>query len=489
MSAPKSVAVGVDVSPGFSRLCTASLVYKSGLPSVTPSVISNALGFRSTPTVVAPDESDADAFIVGEAAKKALTRVGANGENKGEVLESANVLAKMKGGDDKDALTFFAHLKELAAEASGVGMKASDRLKCVLAVPATSTQSSVDGLVAAAGAGFNKPTSIVAAITRPAAICVAHGLTGGHAPAAPPSWSVALAVDWDYTGLTATVVRRVGSSGLLQLGDTVEDKTVTSQTLVDAMMAHCATQFKRKSGLDVWESKKAIAKLRPACETAVRTLGKGAKADVEVDGLMDGVDLRVPVSKPRWDMLIGSAVGKGKALLEGIKGSGVEIDTVLLSGDVCEMPSVKAMVAGLFEGAWMGSPAVPCDEAVVIGCAIHACFLVEGMVYDSVGKGLTANVSVAEGVTLGLATLDEEGNIQGDSVKTVIAGKAVAGVEVEGVLSGVKKGASAAVVDVNGGNKVIVKIGDCDEGDLRVGLKLGLEGGLVVRVGATEIAC
>ena len=113
MSAPKSVAVGVDVSPGFSRLCTASLVYKSGLPSVTPSVISNALGFRSTPTVVAPDESDADAFIVGEAAKKALTRVGANGENKGEVLESANVLAKMKGGDDKDALTFFAHLKEV----------------------------------------------------------------------------------------------------------------------------------------------------------------------------------------------------------------------------------------------------------------------------------------------------------------------------------------------------------------------------------------
>ena len=65
----------------------------------------------------------------------------------------------------------------------------------------------------------------------------------------------------------------------------------------------------------------------------------------------------------------------------------------------------------------------------------------------------------------------------------------MAGVEVEGLLTGIAKGAAAAVVDLEGGNKIIVKIGDCDEGDLRVGLKLGLEGGLVVRVGETEIAC
>lgn len=121
--APKPVGIGIDVTPLSSRLCSASLVYKSGSPSVTPSVISNALGFRSTPTVVAEDDNNPGALVMGEAAKKAISRELASRDNKGEVMAGRNALSKLHAGDDKDALAFFGHLKELAAEASGVGMK------------------------------------------------------------------------------------------------------------------------------------------------------------------------------------------------------------------------------------------------------------------------------------------------------------------------------------------------------------------------------
>ena len=169
------------------------------------------------------------------------------------------------------------------------------------------------------------------------------------------------------------------------------------------MMGHCATMFKRKTGGDVWESKKAIAKLRTACETAVRTLDRGASATVEADGLVDGMDLRVPVSKPRWEMLSGGVVAKGKELISSVS-EGVNVDVVLMSGSGCAMPSVKAMVDGLFEGAWTGLGNVACEEAVTVGCAVQACLMVEAGIEESgAGKEQNIVVEVVDEVKIGLA--------------------------------------------------------------------------------------
>ncbi|GMI07650.1 hypothetical protein TrVE_jg13124 [Triparma verrucosa] len=486
----KNVAVGIHVGGSYTRLSTAAFVLSTAgnAFNVTPSVISNSLGSRSTPSIVTDDANTEGAVVIGEAAKKNAMREGSNADNKGEVVKGRSFVKKLAEGDNSDSLHFFGHLKELAAEASGVGMKGADRLKCVLAVPVGATQEEIDRLVTAAGAGFNKPTSFVGVLSEPAAVCVAHGLTGSHTNSHNPEWSNALVVDWTASGLTATLVKRVGSSDLIQLGASKTDNSVNAETLVDLMMGHCATMFKRKTGGDVWESKKAIAKLRTACETAVRTLDRGASATVEADGLVDGMDLRVPVSKPRWEMLSGSVVAKGKELISSVS-EGVNVDVVLMSGSVCAMPSVKAMVDGLFEGAWTGLGNVACEEAVTVGCAVQACLMVEAGIEESgAGKEQNIVVEVVDEVKIGLAKVVGDA-VDENSIKVVVRNGTAVGVEVAGFLAGISKGDTAAVVDMNDGNKVLVKIEDCDEGELKVGIRLGKEGGLVVRVGDGEIAC
>jgi len=124
---------------------------------------------------------------------------------------------------------------------------------------------------------------------------------------------------WGTSGLTTTIVKRNGTSGAITIGETSSNNEVGGEKFVEKMMDHCATQFKRKSRCDVWESKKAIAKLRLACETAVRTLARGASAAVEADGLVDGQDLRVAVSKPRWGMLVGSLIAAGKVAMKDVR--------------------------------------------------------------------------------------------------------------------------------------------------------------------------
>ncbi|GMI16050.1 hypothetical protein TrLO_g1424 [Triparma laevis f. longispina] len=487
----KNVAVGIHVGPSYTRLSTAAFVLSTtgNAFNVTPSVVSNALGSRSTPSIVTVDANTEGAVVIGEAAKKNVMRESSNADNKGEVVKTNSYLKKLSNGDNADSLHFFGMLKELAAETSGVGMKGADRLKCVLAVPAGAGQAEVDRLVEAAGAGFNKPTSFIGVLSEPAAVCVAHGLTGSHTNSHTPSWSTAIVIDWTATGLTATLVKRVGSSDLIQLGASKTDNEVNAESLVDLMMGHCATMFKRKTGGDVWESKKAIAKLRIVCETAVRTLDRGASATVEADGLVDGMDLRVPVSKPRWEMLSGSVVAKGKEFISSLA-EGVKVDVCLMSGSVCAMPSVKAMVTGLFEGAWQGLGNVACEEAVAVGCAVQACLMVEAGIEESRAglKGQNIDVEVAEEVKIGLAKVEGD-KVDENSIKVIVGDGTAVGVEVAGFLAGLNKGDAAAVVDMNDGNKILVKIDDCDEGELKVGIRLGKEGGVVVRVGEGEIAC
>ena len=84
-------------------------------------------------------------------------------------------------------------------------------------MPATLPPAGADALVKAAGEGFNKPTSVVGVLSRPAAICVAHGLTGGHGGSTVPvGWETAVTVDWGCDGLAVTVVSRAGSSDMVR---------------------------------------------------------------------------------------------------------------------------------------------------------------------------------------------------------------------------------------------------------------------------------
>lgn len=80
----------------------------------------------------------------------------------------------------------------------------------------------------------------------------------------------------------------------------------TGALLVDALALFAAKMFAKKcGGLDPLASAKPAAKLRAACEAAVKQLSSAADANVEVESLCEGVDLRQRVSRARFEELCG----------------------------------------------------------------------------------------------------------------------------------------------------------------------------------------
>jgi len=61
---------------------------------------------------------------------------------------------------------------------------------------------------------------------------------------------------------------------------------------------HFVTEFKRKHKKDITGNKRALRRLRTACERAKRTLSSTAQTSVEIDSLFDGVDFFTSITRP-----------------------------------------------------------------------------------------------------------------------------------------------------------------------------------------------
>jgi L1 cell adhesion molecule like protein len=186
--------------------------------------------------------------------------------------------------------------------------------------------------------------------------------------------------------------RASSNSTLLTVVKTVSDASCSGNAIVAALVKHCASMFERKSRVSgVLDSKKALHRLEMACESAVRTLSRAPTVTVAADGLYEGIDMNVPISRPRFDMLVSATLRKAETLLQTFAGEdGVNFDVVLLAGNVCDMPSAANLVrTKLFPNAHAGRGDVPPDEAVAIGCARHAASVLSCETHSKTGSQKT----------------------------------------------------------------------------------------------------
>mmetsp|Transcript_2558 Transcript_2558/g.5474 ORF Transcript_2558/g.5474 Transcript_2558/m.5474 type:complete len:316 (+) Transcript_2558:79-1026(+) len=233
--------------------------------------------------------------------------------------------------------------------------------------------------------------------------------------------------------------RKSSSSSLLTIVKQVTDTSCSGTAIISALAKHCASLFERKSKVSgVLESKKACHRLEIACESAVRTLSRAPTVAVAVDGLFEGIDMNVPISRPRFDMLMSGILRKAETLLETFTGEdGVDFDVVLMAGNVCDMPSASNLIrTKLFPNANPGRADVPPDEAVAMGCARHAASILScdthskhgGKRTDDNGLGPATRKVKACPLTIGICRV-ENSKVNGD-VEKVISDTAVPLVEV-----------------------------------------------------------
>jgi len=144
------------------------------------------------------------------------------------------------------------------------------------------------------------------------------------------------------------------------------------------IMYHFAEEFKRKYKKDIMESKRAVRRLRTACEQAKRTLSSATVATVEIDSLHDGQDFSTTITRAKFenlcDDLFKILIEPVEQVLRDSKIPKNKIDEVVLVGGSTRIPKIQQMLSEIFGGKELCKSINP-DECVAYGAAVQAAIL------------------------------------------------------------------------------------------------------------------
>merc|ERR1712173_568441 len=91
--------------------------------------------------------------------------------------------------------------------------------------------------------------------------------------------------------------------GIFEVKSTAGDTHLGGEDFDNRMVDHFVNEFKRKHKKDLTGNKRALRRLRTACERAKRTLSASAQASIEIDSLFEGIDFYTSISRARFEEL------------------------------------------------------------------------------------------------------------------------------------------------------------------------------------------
>merc|ERR1712027_92967 len=141
---------------------------------------------------------------------------------------------------------------------------------------------------------------------------------------------------------------------------------------------HFINEFKRKHKKDIKGNKRAVRRLRTACERAKRTLSASAQANIEIDSLFEGIDFYTSITRARFeelcsDLFKGTLEPVEKSLRDAKLGKDQIHDIVLVGGST-RIPKIQKLLQDYFSGKELNKSINP-DEAVAYGAAVQAAIL------------------------------------------------------------------------------------------------------------------
>ena len=166
--------------------------------------------------------------------------------------------------------------------------------------------------------------------------------------------------------------------GVFEVKATAGDTRLGGEDFDTRLVHHFTQDFKRKHKKDLSENKRAISRLKTACENLKKTLSSSTQATIEVDSLFDGIDYVGSITRARFEELCGDLFRKTFEPVEQvIKDSGVSkslINEIVLVGGSTRIPRIQNQLSDFFNGKALNKSINP-DEAVAYGAAVQAALL------------------------------------------------------------------------------------------------------------------
>ncbi|HEY6596282.1 MAG TPA: molecular chaperone DnaK [Asanoa sp.] len=348
-------AVGIDLGT------TNSVV--SVLEGGEPTVIANAEGARTTPSIVAFARNGE--VLVGEVAKRqAVTNpdrttrsvkremgtgwsIDIDGKKYTAQEISARVLMKLK----RDAE---AYLGEQITDA-------------VITVPAYFNDAQRTATKEAGEiAGFN----VLRIVNEPTAAALAYGLDKGS--------KEQTVLVFDLGGGTFDVSLLELAEGVIEVKSTNGDNHLGGDDWDERIIDHLVKTFRGQHGIDLSQDKMAMQRLREAAEKAKIELSAATTTNINLPYITAGqagpLHLDIGLSRAEFQRMTQDLLDRTKGPFEqAIKDAGVkvaDVDHVILVGGSTRMPAVSDLVKQLT--AKEPNKGVNPDEVVAVGAALQA---------------------------------------------------------------------------------------------------------------------
>ena len=376
--------IGIDLGTTYS--CVA--VWRHGRVEICP----NELGNRITPSYVAFQPDGGGTRLVGDAAKNQAAQNPVNTVFDvkrliGRKISDATVQSDKKlmpfqivdGGQGKPAVqiddvdgkgtkkTFspeeisgmiLRKMKETAESFLGTTVT-----HAVVTVPAYFNDAQRQ---ATKDAGKIAGLTIERVINEPTAAAIAYGLDKRDREEN--------ILVFDLGGGTFDVTLLSIDNGVFEVLATAGDTHLGGQDFDQRLMSYFISQFKRQSGIDITDDKRAVQRLRKQCENAKRTLSNQNSATVECDALAEGKDFSATISRAKFEELNNDLFRKTMIpvtqVLKDADMSKAKVDQIILVGGSTRIPKIQEMLSEFFGGKELNKSINP-DEAVAYGAAVQ----------------------------------------------------------------------------------------------------------------------
>lgn len=93
------------------------------------------------------------------------------------------------------------------------------------------------------------------------------------------------------------------ADGIFEVKSTAGDTHLGGEDIDNRMVQYYIEEFKRKNKIDINYNKRALRRLKTACERAKRVLSSTTQANIEIDSLSDGIDLYTSITRAKFEEL------------------------------------------------------------------------------------------------------------------------------------------------------------------------------------------